>query len=120
MGEAEYVNARSGESVEKVSWNSGELNRQGAIGRDNGSLRRAPTLGWSDCACISGFAHRGEARKTGNDKYRRGHVLDPFAGSGTTLAAAAEQGRDATGIDLDPRNLHLARERIGLFLEETA
>ena len=63
------------------------------------------TLGWSDC---------------GHDDYRRGIVLDPFAGSGTTLAAATEQGRDATGIDLDPRNYWLARERIGMFLAEPA
>jgi 16S rRNA G966 N2-methylase RsmD len=63
------------------------------------------TLGWSDC---------------GHDDYRRGHVLDPFAGSGTTLAAATEQGRDATGIDLDADNYWLARERIGMFLEEPA
>jgi DNA modification methylase len=50
--------------------------------------------------------------------FRRGVVLDPFAGSGTTLAAAAELGRDAIGIDLDSRNLELARQRLGLFLEE--
>lgn len=31
-----------------------------------------------------------------------GHVLDPFAGSGTTVRVALEQGRHATGIDLHP------------------
>ena len=31
-----------------------------------------------------------------------GHVLDPFAGSGTTLRVAVASGRDATGIDLNP------------------
>src|SRR5207253_11445380 len=36
------------------------------------------------------------------DRYvaRGGHVLDPFAGSGTTLVQALESGRDATGVDL--------------------
>ena len=29
-----------------------------------------------------------------------GHVLDPFAGSGTTLVQALESGRDATGVEL--------------------
>ena len=31
-----------------------------------------------------------------------GSVLDPFAGSGTTLRVAAKSGRTATGIDLSP------------------
>ena len=44
-------------------------------------------------------------------------VLDPFAGSGTTLAVATGLGRDAVGIDLDERNAELCRERVGMFLE---
>jgi hypothetical protein len=48
--------------------------------------------------------------------WRRGIVLDPFAGSGTTLAVATGHGRDAIGIDLDDRNLALAMERVGMFL----
>lgn len=60
------------------------------------------TLGWSDC---------------GHDNFRRGVVLDPFAGSGTTLAVATGLGRDAIGIDLDERNADLARDRVGMFLE---
>ncbi len=47
-----------------------------------------------------------------------GTVLDPFAGSGTTLAVATGCGRNAIGIDLDSRNLELARARIGMFLVE--
>ena len=31
-----------------------------------------------------------------------GNVLDPFAGSGTTLRVALQSGRSATGIDLNP------------------
>jgi site-specific DNA-methyltransferase (adenine-specific) len=53
----------------------------------------------------------------GHDNYRRGVVLDPFAGSGTTLAVAEGHGRDSIGIDLDPKNADLAYERVGgLFL----
>jgi DNA modification methylase len=39
-------------------------------------------------------------------------VLDPFGGSGTTAVAAALEGRDATLIDLDRRNVDLVRRRL--------
>ena len=60
------------------------------------------TVGWSDCS------H--------DNNWRPAHILDPFAGSGTTLAVATGHGHDATGIDLDPRNADLARDRIGPLL----
>lgn len=40
-----------------------------------------------------------------------GTVLDPFAGTGTTLAVADLHGRDAIGIDLDPANADLYDRR---------
>jgi DNA modification methylase len=43
-------------------------------------------------------------------------VLDPFAGTGTTLAVATGHGYEATGIDIDPRNAQLAQQRLGMFL----
>jgi DNA modification methylase len=42
---------------------------------------------------------------------RRGIVLDPFAGSGTTLRVARELRRDAVGIELHAGFAALARER---------
>ena len=71
--------------------------------RSHSGVAERETIGWTDC---------------GHNAWRNGIVLDPFAGSGTTLAAAAGLGRDAIGIDLDARNLHLARERVGMFLTE--
>jgi len=41
-----------------------------------------------------------------------GTVLDPFAGSGTTLAVAAELGRNAIGCELNPAYIDLAEKRI--------
>jgi hypothetical protein len=38
-----------------------------------------------------------------------GHVLDPFAGSGTTLVQSLESGRDATGVDIAGFNCLLMR-----------
>ena len=45
-----------------------------------------------------------------------GTVLDPFVGSGTTLAVASGLGRNAIGIDLDARNFDLALDRVGPFI----
>lgn len=63
--------------------------------------RWLPNDEWTDC---------------GHKANRRGVVLDPFAGSGTTLAVATGHGRDAIGIDIDPRNALLAERRVGMLL----
>jgi DNA modification methylase len=39
-------------------------------------------------------------------------VLDPYLGSGTSLAVAARLGREGTGIDANQRALHIARRRL--------
>lgn len=39
-------------------------------------------------------------------------VIDPFMGSGSTLVAAQNTGRDAHGVDLNPDYVALARERL--------
>lgn len=57
--------------------------------------------GWSDC---------------GHNAWRNGRVCDPFAGSGTTGLVATGLGRDFLGLDLDERNVDLARERIGSLI----
>jgi hypothetical protein len=52
---------------------------------------------------------------------RGGRVLDPFAGSGTTLVQALESGHDATGVDIAAFNVLLMRvktERYNLFVLE--
>jgi hypothetical protein len=68
------------------------------------ATKNVKTVGWTDC---------------GHNQWRPGLVLDPFAGSGTTLAAATGHGRSAIGIDLDRRNYDLARERVGMWLTES-
>ncbi|MFL6014112.1 MAG: DNA methyltransferase, partial [Gaiellaceae bacterium] len=43
---------------------------------------------------------------------RGGHVLDPFAGSGTTLVQALESGLDATGAELASFNCLLVGVKV--------
>jgi DNA modification methylase len=62
--------------------------------------RAARTLGFAQaCDC-------------GATESTPGTVLDPFAGSGTTLAVAAELGRNAIGCELNPEYIALAERRI--------
>lgn len=74
------------------------------------------TVGWTTCGCPSTDGLRLDGHHTG-DGWQPGVVLDPFAGSGTTLAVATGHGRNAIGIDLDERNAQLARDRLGMFLD---
>ncbi len=39
-------------------------------------------------------------------------VLDPFIGTGTTAAVARSLGRDCIGIDLNPKYLTMAHQRV--------
>ena len=53
------------------------------------------------------FTHRGEL------------VLDPFVGSGTTLVAAQDTGRNAVGFDLSEEYIELSRSRLGMQDDRT-
>jgi hypothetical protein len=103
VGDAEYVPSesyRGGVMTADADRVAEGVNQFTADGAGRASvIRQAPTLGWTDCG------H--------GDNWRNGVVLDPFAGSGTTLSVATGHGRDAIGIDLDERNLELARDRVG-------
>ncbi len=58
------------------------------------------TTGWAaSCACAAG-------------EPRPCTVLDPFAGSGTTLLVAEQLGRDSIGIELNPGYAAMAERRI--------
>ena len=51
------------------------------------TFAKRATTGWTDC---------------GHHTPGRGVVLDPFAGTGTSLTVANAMGRDAVGVDLTP------------------
>jgi site-specific DNA-methyltransferase (adenine-specific) len=41
-------------------------------------------------------------------------VLDPYLGSGTTVAVAERMGRRGIGIDINPESIEITRKRIGI------
>jgi site-specific DNA-methyltransferase (adenine-specific) len=103
LGERRWIDdpatyTANGREVERGKWVSGIAGGQGAhTNKLVTSTRHSTTLGFTDC---------------GHGNWRNGHVLDPFGGSGTTAVAAALEGRDATLIDLDVRNVDLVRRRL--------
>jgi hypothetical protein len=131
---------------ERTIKNPPSKHRASRNGQEGGTLRpfgeeghtTYTTLGWSDCGCPGPdmccdvpiqqtSIDRWRCNKCGSihhhpdglpqSRWRPGHVLDPFVGSGTTLAVCTGMARDATGIDLDSRNADLALERVGIFLD---
>lgn len=71
-------------------------------GEDHDKPFKPPiTVGWMPtCGCPD---NKGDARCI---------VLDPFAGSGTTLLEAYNNGRDSIGIDLKKEYAEIAAGRI--------
>ena len=78
---------------------SGHTNGQGATTLHK--LRTVETTGWQpSCNCDAGEPIPAT-------------VLDPFAGSGTTLAVAVEHKRSGIGIELNPAYVDLIHKRLG-------
>ena len=98
----EYEAARPGGGdmyAAQTGENDRGTGRNGAGGHPGGMVAaQYEHVGWTDCE---------------HGTWRRGLVLDPYAGTGSTLSAAVGAGRDAIGIDLDHRNVELAVNRIG-------
>ncbi len=89
--------------------NAGERHGSGyAVGRldargkcPSGLQTDSQTLGWQPaCTCNAGDPIPCT-------------VLDPFLGSGTTIAVARQLGRNGIGCELNPEYVKLAKDRIG-------
>ena len=86
---------------------------------------RAGTSAHGACAsCGAPWARAGESwQRTcacGTEEVTPCLVLDPFAGSGTTLAVAKSQRRDYLGIELNPEYARLMQGRLDPLCDEAA
>ena len=96
-------------------------NRMGLKNGEHREVRRGGGLAQrTDDDCVSATGKTGEPRTLGWEASCTCGaavvpcmVLDPFLGSGTTVAVARELGRHGVGIELNPEYAKLARERIG-------
>jgi site-specific DNA-methyltransferase (adenine-specific) len=90
---------RSPEKLNKASGQKGLDKSNGWGDTPRGSIATS-TLGWqATCTCAC-------------DDVVPCTVLDPFAGSGTTLSVALKHGRRAIGCELNPEYIELAYRRI--------
>lgn len=65
---------------------------------EKGWQTKHETIGWTTCKC--------------NAEYEPGIVLDPFAGSGTTLLEAQSQNKNGIGIEINPNYIPLIVKRL--------
>ncbi len=60
--------------------------------------------GLTNCNCNAGFSG--------------GIILDPFFGAGTTGLVALKQNKQFIGIELNPKYVEMAKERLRPYLEQ--
>ena len=131
----ERVVEKSGGTIGK-SWHSHEDDSgkgmsqysglSGGVGNakdENGSHYSITTLGWRPtCICCESKEQPSKFPRFSNGWFldnlhaipKKATVLDPFAGSGTTLQVARALGRHGVGLDLSAEYLQLARKRLEL------
>lgn len=87
------------EAVGADSMESSKGQKKGGFNTtDHPCLKEHKLVAWAKCKC--------------NSDFRRGIVLDPFMGSGTTALVARELNKDWLGIELVPAYIELAYQML--------
>ena len=76
------------------------------------SLLHSVDKEWAENVRRSNGTYRHKANCTCNAPFEPGVVLDPFAGSGTTLMVARQLGRSAIGIEISEEYAKLIKQRL--------
>lgn len=92
-------------------WDAMEASGDTPSGRNCRSVWTIPTQPTAE-AHFATFPEELVARCLKAGSRRDSIVLDPFAGSGTTLLVAERLGRDSIGIELNPAYVEIAKRRI--------
>ncbi len=107
----EFICKKCGKAREKIMKDMGEKTwkdtreggskgtyKTGTTGLTFGRTSQKEMIGWNECKCNAGF--------------RKGIVLDPFMGAGTTAVVARKLGRDYVGIELSKEYIKIAEKRL--------
>lgn len=87
------------EAVGADSMESSKGQKKGGFNTtDHPCLKEHKLVAWAKCKC--------------NSDFRRGIVLDPFMGSGTTALVARELNKDWLGIEMVPAYIELAYQML--------
>jgi len=103
-----YCCARCGEPYERdVERQNLEERDDSLRGKHDESRDEVPQQGWHSVIRDNGFEKQ---CKCDTDETKRGIVLEPFTGRGTTLKVAAENNRDFVGVEISEEYLDIAED----------
>jgi DNA modification methylase len=105
--------SRYGERHVQANVQTGGTSRS-TLGSSGGKLTgKSATLGWlPSCECLASPALMARTGRELVPVPIPCTVLDPFAGSGTTMLVARRHGRHSIGIELNPEYCKLAADRL--------
>lgn len=98
---------------ERIIEKTGHINKREPAHVPGNSSTKTDSTGWKPTTVVTNKWQ--PTCKCNNKGTGKCIVLDPFAGSGTTLWVAEHYGRDSIGIELNPEYCDLIEKRMSNF-----